>query len=155
MSQSSHRREFLQEVGGGMLAVLVGPTLAAELGLAAEDTKDDKAKPSPAIARIAEIVQQSPTDRLLGALDEQMKKGATLRQLIAGGAIANARVRAEQYAEAAGAEVGDILRIVEGSVSDPVVFREAAPMAADASGVAIAPGSQDLSADVTVVFAMS
>src|SRR5262249_50641726 len=31
----SHRREFLQEVGGGMLAVLVGPGLAAELGLAA------------------------------------------------------------------------------------------------------------------------
>ena len=29
----SHRREFLQEVSGGMLAVLVGPSLAAELGL--------------------------------------------------------------------------------------------------------------------------
>jgi len=38
----SHRRQFLQEVGGGMLAVLVGSGLAAELGLAAEDGKEDQ-----------------------------------------------------------------------------------------------------------------
>ena len=38
----SDRREFLQEVGGGKLAVLIGSGLAAELGLAAEDNKDDK-----------------------------------------------------------------------------------------------------------------
>lgn len=72
------------------------------------------------------------------------------------GAIANAKVRAEQYAEAAGVTVGDVVRIIEGSVSDPIVFREmagAAP-AADQS-VAVAPGSQELAADVTVTFAMS
>ncbi|HEU4840116.1 MAG TPA: SIMPL domain-containing protein [Ilumatobacteraceae bacterium] len=71
-------------------------------------------------------------------------------------AIANATTRAEQYAAAAGVEVGAIVRIVEGSVSDPVVFARsagAAEMAADA--VAVAPGSQDLAADVTVVFAMA
>jgi uncharacterized protein YggE len=72
------------------------------------------------------------------------------------GAIANAKVRAEQYAAAAGAEVGAIVRIVEGSVSDPVVLREmAAGAPAMDSSVAVAPGSQDLSADVTVVFAMA
>ena len=49
-------------------------------------------------------------------------------------AIANATVRAEQYAEAAGVEVGEIVRIVEGSVSDPIVFARdgrRAEMAAD------------------------
>ena len=45
------------------------------------------------------------------------------------------------------------MRIIEGSVSDPIVFRE---MAAGAAGrrrarVAVAPGSQELAADVTVV----
>jgi len=71
-------------------------------------------------------------------------------------AIANARVRAEQYAAAAELEVGDVVRIVEGNVSDPIVFaRAAAPeMAQDAGGMAVAPGSQELAADVTVVFAM-
>ena len=71
-------------------------------------------------------------------------------------AIANATTRAEQYAAAAGVEVGAIVRIVEGTVSDPIVFARAAgaaEMAADS--VAVAPGTQDLAADVTVVFAMA
>jgi uncharacterized protein YggE len=71
-------------------------------------------------------------------------------------AIANARVRAEQYAAAAGTEVGDVMNIIEGTVSDPIVFREmAADAAAPAAEMAVAPGSQELAADVTVVFEMS
>ena len=70
-------------------------------------------------------------------------------------AIENARTRAEQYAEAAGTEVGEIVRIVEGS--PPQVFPVDAGFAADEAArasVAIEPGTQDLAADVTVVFAM-
>ena len=71
-------------------------------------------------------------------------------------AIENATVRAEQFAEAAGTEVGEILRIIESSVPTPVFAREmAADMAQAAPSVAIEPGSQDLAVDVTVVFAMS
>jgi hypothetical protein len=70
-------------------------------------------------------------------------------------AIENARTRAEQYATAADAEVGEIVRIVEatagGAIPLPVV-REAA--AADTAQVAIEPGSQELTVDVSVVFAM-
>src|SRR4029450_11265377 len=91
----SHRREFLQEVGGGMLAVLVGPALAAALGLAAEDNKYDRSKPASGTPRPPprppELLQQPPTDRLLPALDERLKKGATLKQLIAAAAFANVR----------------------------------------------------------------
>jgi len=72
-------------------------------------------------------------------------------------ALANAKVRAEQYAAAAGVELGGVLRIVESSVASPVMFRElaAAAPAADSSKVAVEPGSQDLAADVSVVYEMS
>src|SRR5438067_10023561 len=90
MSQS-HRREFLQEVGGGMLAVLVGSGLAAELGLAAEDTREGKAKTSNDLVRLSQIIQQTPTKDLLPALHTELKNGVGLRELIAAGALANAR----------------------------------------------------------------
>jgi hypothetical protein len=74
-----------------MLAVLVGSGLAAELGLAAEDNKDDKAKTPTRLARLSQLIQQTPTKDLLPAIDKQMKDGASLRELIAAGALANAR----------------------------------------------------------------
>jgi hypothetical protein len=87
----SHRREFLQEVGGGMLAVLVGSRLAAELGLAAEDNRDDKAKTATDLVRLSQLIQQTPTQDLLPALGKQLKNGTSLKELIAAGALANAR----------------------------------------------------------------
>jgi len=44
-----------------MLAVLVGSGLAAELGLAAEDDTDDKAKTPAGLARLSQLIQQTPT----------------------------------------------------------------------------------------------
>lgn len=87
----SDRREFLQEVGGGMLAVLVGTGLAAELGLAAEDGQDGHAKTATDLARLSQLIQQTPTKDLLPALGRQIKNGTSLRELIAAGALANAR----------------------------------------------------------------
>src|SRR5438874_1466161 len=86
-----HRREFLQEVSGGMLAVLVGPGLAAELGLAAEDNKDNQAKTPTDLARLSQLIQQTPTKDLLPALARQLKNGTSLKELIAAGALAHAR----------------------------------------------------------------
>jgi hypothetical protein len=87
----AHRREFLQEVGGGMLAVLVGSGLAAELGLAAEDREDGGAKTPARLARLSQIIQQTATKDLLPALVRQLNDGTPLRELIAAGALANAR----------------------------------------------------------------
>jgi hypothetical protein len=73
-------------------------------------------------------------------------------------AIANARERAAQYAAAAEAEVGDILRIDETVSGGPVPFEEFGRFAADeaaAAEVAIEPGRQELSVDVSVVFEMA
>jgi uncharacterized protein len=70
-------------------------------------------------------------------------------------AIDNARARAEQYAAAAGTEVGRILRIMESTVPTRVFARAGAMPAADAAeSIAIEPGSQELGVDVSVVFAM-
>ena len=90
MSQS-HRREFLQEVGGGMLAALLGSGLAAELGLASDDTKEGQAKSSARLARLSQIIQQTSTKDLLPALHTELKNGVSLKELIAAGALANAR----------------------------------------------------------------
>ncbi len=111
------------------------------------------------VAKVGEVV-----DALKGLVGEELTLGgisfsyddpeAVLAEARAN-AIANAKVRAEQYAEAAGVEVGDLVRIIEGSVSDPIVFARAAgaaEMAADS--VAVAPGTQELAADVTVTFAI-
>jgi hypothetical protein len=87
----SDRREFLQEVGGGMLSVLVGSGLAAELGLAAEDNRDGKVRATDKLSRLADIVQKTPTKDLLPALHTQLKNGASLKELIAAGALANVR----------------------------------------------------------------
>src|SRR5262245_48449811 len=74
-----------------MLAVLVGSGLAAELGLAAEDNKDDQAKTSANLARLSQIIQQSATKDLLPALGRELKHGTSLKELIAAGALANVR----------------------------------------------------------------
>src|SRR4029079_2404602 len=65
--------------------------LATELGLAAEDNKDDRAKTTAELTRLSQIIQQTPTNDLLPALHKQLKNGPSLKELIAAGALANAR----------------------------------------------------------------
>jgi uncharacterized protein YggE len=69
-------------------------------------------------------------------------------------AIENAKKRAGEYAEAAGVEVGEVLMISEIGATPPMpLYREYA--AADEAGsLAIQTGTTDLSATVTVVFAL-
>jgi hypothetical protein len=74
-----------------MLAVLIGPSLAAEIGLAGEDNKEGKAKTAAGLLRLSQIIQQTPTKDLLPALYTELKNGVSLRELIAAGALANAR----------------------------------------------------------------
>lgn len=68
-------------------------------------------------------------------------------------AFAQAKGKAEQYARAAGVDLGAVLSIQE-NVSNPTPVMYAAPMAAKASDVPIAAGSQQVGVDVTVVFAI-
>jgi uncharacterized protein YggE len=67
-------------------------------------------------------------------------------------ATKRARAQAEQLAEGAGVEVGDVRSISESTSSLPLTYR--AEAAADAASTPVQPGSETLSVSATVVFAI-
>ena len=70
-----------------------------------------------------------------------------------GAAVGDARLRAETYAQAAGLTLGSVLEIAEpGSNPRPMEFRS---MAADMGAMPVAPGSLTVSAQITVVYALT
>jgi hypothetical protein len=89
-----NRRKFLVEVGEGMLAALVGPALAAEMGLASRALGDEPARKGAheELERLVALLQDTPVPKLVPALVEQIGKGVTLHQLVAAGALCNARI---------------------------------------------------------------
>jgi hypothetical protein len=90
--RNSNRREFLADVGRGMLVATVGSAVATDLGLVpawagegAERLTFGKMEP------LVALMQETPIDKLLPLLVEKMKSGTDLRTLTAAGALANAR----------------------------------------------------------------
>jgi hypothetical protein len=87
------RRDFLVDVGRGMLAASVGTSLAHGLGLAPAALADEG--PARLTFGAAEplvaLMQETPANALLPALLEKIKSGTELRQLVAAAALANAR----------------------------------------------------------------
>jgi len=71
-------------------------------------------------------------------------------------AVEDAKTKATQYAKAAGRDLGDVVSISE-IVSSPVspMYDTRAAMATAASGVPIQAGTQDVSVQVTVVYALA
>ncbi len=69
-------------------------------------------------------------------------------------AVKRARAQAEQLAQAAGVELGNVMSIDEGSLSLPESRDASAFAGAAASSVPIQPGTQTLSIQTTVVFAI-
>ncbi len=96
---SRNRREFLADVGKGMLVASVGAGLATELGLdtafAAEGSdRLNFGDREPLVG----LMQDTPADKLLSILVEKLKSGTKLEDLVAAGALANARTFAgENY----------------------------------------------------------
>jgi hypothetical protein len=86
------RREFLTDVGKGVLAAGLGPALMADLGLgkvlAAEGSDTlSFGKLEPLVA----LMQETPADKLLPILVDKLRGGTGLDELLAGAALANAR----------------------------------------------------------------
>jgi hypothetical protein len=86
------RREFLEDVGRGMLVASVGAALADDLGLSPAwageaKTSLDFGKLEPLVAQM----QEMPPDKLLPSLVERLKGGTELRTFVAAAALANAR----------------------------------------------------------------
>lgn len=133
------------------------------------DAKDDDTPPAIAgyTVRNGVTVRVRAVDTLGGLLDAAVKAGANqiegvsflinddtdLRDDAREGAIRDARRKADLYAAAADAKAGRVLSISEAVAEPPV--RPMYRMAMEAAPAApVEPGSVDLSAEVTVTFAL-
>jgi hypothetical protein len=90
--RNGDRRQFLADVGKGMLLASVGPALAADLGLARVYAGNDAERLTfgdrePLVA----LMQDTPADKLLPVLVDKLKAGTDLKTLVAAAALANAR----------------------------------------------------------------
>jgi hypothetical protein len=96
-----NRRDFLADVGRGMLVASVGPALAVDLGLAPAAW----AKDAPAaldfgkLEPLAAFLQDTATDQLMPGLVKKLKEGTDLKTLVAAGSLANAREFGGQHYE--------------------------------------------------------
>lgn len=87
-----NRREFLVNVGKGMLVAGVGPTMAANLDVApAFASNDAKRLTFGAREPLVALLQETPADKLLPILVSKLNSGLPLKELVAAGALANAR----------------------------------------------------------------
>ncbi len=86
------RREFLSTVGQGMLMVSVGSQLATDLGLAKANAAE-VAKPLSfgPLESLVVLMQETPIEKLLPTLVDQLNRGTELKSLVAAAALANAR----------------------------------------------------------------
>jgi hypothetical protein len=86
------RREFMGDVGRGMLIAGIGSSLAADLGINfafADDTPErlDFGK----LESLVTMMQETGPEALLPLLAERLKNGTELSQLVGAAALANAR----------------------------------------------------------------
>ena len=93
MKTLRNRREFLAEVGRGMLVTTVGLELASELGLASAQAAEgaEGALSFGPLEPLVALMQETPAAKLLPLLAEKLRSGVSLRDLTAAGAMANAR----------------------------------------------------------------
>jgi len=88
------RRDFLADVGRGMLVASVGAATAADLALVPAAFADDKKigrLSFGSLEPLAGLMQDTPADKQLPILVKKLRDGTSLRELVAAGALANAR----------------------------------------------------------------
>lgn len=93
MSQStSHRRQFLSRIGGGMFAATIGSSLAFDLGFPVACALDGTTELTfGRLEPLVDLLQSTPLDKLLPAVVAQSRGGTSLRDLVAAAALANGR----------------------------------------------------------------
>lgn len=92
MNMPRTRREFLADVGRGMLVATVGYETATGLGLSSvlADEAGDALNFGPLESLVC-LMQETPPGKLLPVLTEKLRSGTDLRTLVAAAALANAR----------------------------------------------------------------
>lgn len=87
-----NRRDFLADVGKGMLIAGVGATVATELGLSRAFAADGTDRLTFGDREpLVSLLQDTPAAKLLPILATKVKDGTSLESLVAAGALANAR----------------------------------------------------------------
>src|ERR1043166_7523435 len=85
------RRQFLASVGGGAVAAALGFGTPDAMGLSPFPDDGPETLTFGALEPLVCLMQETPIDKLLPALIEQIKSGTELRKLVAAAALANAR----------------------------------------------------------------
>lgn len=90
---SRSRREFLAGVGRGTLVAALGSSVAIDLGLAsrADAAGEDDRLTFGSLEPLVALLEETPAERLTALLVEKIRGGMELRDLVAAGALANAR----------------------------------------------------------------
>src|SRR5438445_7977619 len=89
---TSTRREFLADVGKGMLIASVGADLALDMGFGSLQAKENaNALTFGELEPLVGTLQETPINKLLPLLSERWQKGTDLKQLVAAAALANVR----------------------------------------------------------------
>jgi len=96
MSEVRNRREFLSDVGKGALIASVGCAVAGDLGLAsvraeAVEGGGPERLTFGALESLVGLLQETSIDRLVPVAIEKLETGTGLSDLVAAGALANAR----------------------------------------------------------------
>lgn len=92
MSTRRTRREFLGNVGRGMLVASVGAGTAFDMGLANAQADDDCERLAfGGLEPLVALMQETAVDKIVPALVEKLRAGTELKQLVAAAALANAR----------------------------------------------------------------
>lgn len=85
------RREFLADVGKGMLVASIGPALSSDLGLSKAFADDAGTLSFGKLEPLVAFLQDTPTDKLQAGLVKKLQDGLDQKTLVAAGALANAR----------------------------------------------------------------
>ncbi|MEZ6077198.1 MAG: hypothetical protein R3C56_16490 [Pirellulaceae bacterium] len=86
--RNQDRRQFLTNVGSGMLVGSLGAGLAADLGISSAHADDSNDRLTfGSLEPLVAMMQETPLNRLQPTLIEQVKSGTELTTLIAAGAL--------------------------------------------------------------------
>jgi hypothetical protein len=90
---TTSRRQFLSDVGCGVLVASVGATLASDLGL---QSKSFAATPETSLTfgplePLVNLMHDTPVQKLLPLLTKKLADGTSLKDLVSAAALANAR----------------------------------------------------------------
>ena len=89
---SRSRREFLEDVGRGMLVASLGSAAALELGIAPCIAEEPSRRLTfGQLEPLVSLLQETPPKKLLPLLVPKLKSGMTLGALVSAAALANAR----------------------------------------------------------------